>query len=163
MEAAPRFVLPPRPSLPEPDTKEHERWCREESLLYAGGSFTTAYGNLAQLWAPGELPASHIPKTITRKSYTANRTNTIGGTSKKIEVNAKDYLKYPSQRSGNAAAGEAFTVVADEGTFTARVTGDIQDLISWIVQHRMQQFQGFTLYSSSGAQYGPFTPLAINS
>ena len=163
MEAAPRFVLPPRPSLPEPDTKEHERWCREEALVYEGGSFTTAYGNLAQLWAPGELPAATVPKVITRASYTAKRTNTIGGETKTVNVNAKDYLKYPSKRGGSAAAGEAFTVVAEDGTFTARVTGDIQTLIKWITEHRMQQFQAFTLYSGSGAQYGPFTPFAINA
>jgi len=155
--------LPPRPSLPDPDTKEHERWCREEALLYEGGTFTTAYGNLAQLWAPGELPSSTKYKVITRASYTANRTNKIGGSSKKVEVGAKDYLKYPSKRGGSAAAGAAFTVVAEDGTFTARVTGDIQTLIKWITEHRMQQFQAFTLYSGSGAQYGPFTPFALNA
>ena len=163
MEGTPRFVLPPRPPVPAPDTKEHERWCREEALVYEGGSFTTAYGNLAQLWAPGELPASTKAKVITRASYTAKRTNKIGGETKTVSVNAKDYLKYPSKRGGSAAAGEAFTVVADEGTFTARVTGDIQTLIKWITEHRMQQFQGFTLYTGSGAQYGPFTPFAINA
>lgn len=163
MEAAPRFVLPPRPSVPEPDTKEHERWCREEALLYKGGSFTTAYGNLAQMWAPGELPASHDYEVITRASYTAKRTNKIGGDTKTITVGAKDYLKYPSKRGGSAAAGEAFTVVAEDGIFTARVTGDIQDLVKWITEHRMQQFQAFTLYSGRGAQYGPFAPFAINA
>ena len=163
MESTPRFVLPPRPSLPDPDTKEHERWCREESLVYEDGSFTTAYGNLAQLWAPGELPAATIPKTITRASYTAKRTNTIGGEVVDVTVKAKDYLKYPSKRGGSAAAGYPFTVVAEDGTFTARVTGDIQTLIKWIAEHRMQQFQAFTLYSYTGSQYGPFTPFALNA
>jgi hypothetical protein len=163
MESTPRVVLPPRPTPPEPDTTEHERWCREESIVYEGGSFTTAYGNLVQTWAPGELPAAHIGKDVNRKQYTARRANKIGDEKKTINVAAKTYQKYPSKRGGLAAAGRLFTVDSDDGIFSARVTGDIQLLISWIVTHRMQQFQGFTLYSADGAQYGPFTPFAVNA
>tara|TARA_B100000459_G_C8575047_1_gene200504 strand:- start:742 stop:1233 length:492 start_codon:yes stop_codon:yes gene_type:complete len=161
MEATPKFVLPPRPTPPEPNTKEHDRWCREEAIVYEGGSFTTAYGNLVQTWGAGELPAAHIPTNVDRKQYTATRTNKIGGDSQQVNVPASTYKKYPGKNGGNAAAGELFTVDSDDGIFTARVTGDIQLLIAWIVTHRMQQYQGFTLYSGRGKQYGPFTPITI--
>jgi hypothetical protein len=163
MEASPKLVLPPRPTPPAADSKDHERWCRDESVVYEGGSFTSAYGNLVQTWAPGELPASHIPKNVDRKSYTAKRRNKIGGTEKTINVGAKTYKKYPGKNSGTAAAGQLFTCDSRDGIFSIRVTGDIQLFIDWIVTHRMQQYQDITLYSGRGKQYGPFTPFTILS
>jgi hypothetical protein len=162
MESSPRFILPPRPQPPEAGTEEHERWCRDSSIVYENGSLTSAYGNWVQLWAAGELPAATIGKDVSRASYTAKRTNKIGGTEKSVTVPASTYKKYPKQNSSSAAAGEVFTFVTDDGDFTARVTGDIQHVVKEIAANRSQQYITFTMYSNRGAQYGPFTPLVIN-
>ena len=163
MESTPRIILPPRPTPPAADSKEHERWCRESTINYDGGSITSAYGNFVQLWASGELPGATIPENIDRKAYTAKRTNKIGGTEKSVSVPAKTYKKYPSLRSSQAAGGEVVTFDTRDGIFTARMNGDIQSLIAEIAKDRMQQYMEFTLYSSRGARYGEFTPLTILS
>lgn len=162
MDSSPRLVLPPRPQPPEAGTEEHERWCRDSSIVYEKGSLTSAYGNLAQLWAPGELPSAIIPTDVSRASYTAKRVNKIGGPEKSVTVPASTFKKYPKQNSSSAAAGEVFTFVTDDGDFTARVTGDIQHVVQEIAANRMQQYITFTMYSNRGAQYGPFTPFVIN-
>ena len=162
MEASPYFILPPRPTPPEAGTEKHERWCRESSLVFDGGSMTSAYGNWVQLYASGELPSATIGKDVDRAGYTAKRTNKIGGTEKSVTVPAGQYKRYPKQNSSLAAGGEVFTFVTDDGDFTARVHGDIQHVIKEIAANRTQQYITFTMYSNRGAQYGPFTPMVIN-
>jgi len=162
MESTPRFVLPPRPTPPDEGTKEHERWCRESSISYEGGSLTTAYGNIVQVWGPGETPLATMGVDVNRKSYEAKRTNKIGGTEKTIKVDAKTYKKYPKVNSGLAAGGEVYTFVTSEGDFTARVTGDVQDLVKQLTEQRLQQYISFSFHTGSGAKYGEFTPLAVS-
>lgn len=161
MEAAPRFVLPPRPSPPDAGTDEHDRWCRDLTITYDGGTLTSAYGNIVQTWAPGDLPNAIKPKEINRASYEAKRQNKIGGDIKTVKVPAGTYKKYPSMNGSQAAGGELFTFDTRDGIFSARVTGDIQALVAHIAGSRMQQFQEFTVYSGSGAIYGPFTPVVL--
>ncbi len=163
MESSPRFILPPRPTPPDAGSKEHERWCRDLTLKYEGGSITSAYGNFVQLWASGELPSATKGKDINRKAYTAKRQNKIGGDVKEVKVDAKIYKKYPSQRSSQAAAGEVITFDTRDGIFTARMTGDIQHLIKEIASNLSQQYMDFTVYSSRGADYGPFVPFTLLS
>ena len=163
MESAPRFVLPPRPTPPDAGSREHERWCRDLTLKYEGGTITSAYGNFVQLWASGELPSATNGKDINRKAYKAKRTNKIGGDEKEVSVPAKTYKKYPSQRASQAAGGEVITFDTRDGIFTARMTGDIQHLIKQIASDLTQQYMEFTLYSARGADYGPFVPLTILS
>ena len=163
MDVAPAFVLPPRPQPPAADTKEHEMWCRMQSVNYNGGSITTAYGNIVQTWGPGETPQVCIGTDVNRASYSAKRTNKIGGETKTVNVSAKTYKKYPKRTSAGAAGGEPFTFVTRDGIFTARVSGDIQSLVQYLCSVRMQQYQEFTVWSSTGAKYGPFTPLTILS
>lgn len=163
MESTPRFILPPRPTPPDAGSKEHERWCRDLTLKYEGGSITSAYGNFVQLWASGELPSATKAKDINRKQYSAKRTNKIGGDEKTVNVPAKTYKKYPSLPASQAAGGEVITFDTRDGIFTARLTGDIQFLIKEIASNLSQQYMEFTLYSPRGADYGPFVPFTILS
>lgn len=162
-EATPRFVLPPRPTPPNEGTDEHERWCRDQSIAYDGGTITTAYGNIAQVWGPGEIPAVTVGKDINRKQYTAKRRLNYQDDAVDVNVPAKTYKKYPRHNSSLAAAGEVFTFATDDGDFTARITGDIQYLIKWVTENRMQQYINFTIYSNRGASYGPFTKMTLVS
>lgn len=162
MESSLNRALPPRPQPPEAGTEEHERWCRDSSIVFAKGSLTSAYGNWVQLWAAGELPNAITPTNVDRASYTAKRTNKIGGATKDVNVPASTYKKYPKRNSSSAAGGEVFTFVTDDGDFTARVSGDIQHVVEEIANSRGQQYIGFTMYSNRGAAYGPFTPFATD-
>lgn len=161
-EATPRFVLPPRPTPPDEGTETHELWCRDQSVAYPGGTITTAYGNLVQVWAAGEIPPATVPTAINRKQYTAKRRLNYNDAAVDVNVPAKTYNKYPRHNSSLAAAGTVFTFATDDGDFTARVTGDIQDLIQWISENRMTQYVNFTVYSNRGASYGPFTKLNLS-
>ena len=163
MDSSPRFILPPRPTPPAADSKEHERWAREMTLNYDGGSITSSYGNFVQLWGAGELPSATNGKDIDRASYTAKRQNKIGGAIKEVKVPQKTYKKYPSLRSSQAAGGEVITFDTRDGIFTARMTGDIQSLIKEIAKNLSQQYMSFTLYSQHGARYGEFQPFTILS
>lgn len=87
----------------------------------------------------------------------------MGGDVKEVKVDAKIYKKYPSQRSSQAAAGEVITFDTRDGIFTARMTGDIQHLIKEIASNLSQQYMDFTVYSSRGADYGPFVPFTLLS
>ena len=162
MTPEPRFVLPPRPTPPDAGTDTHELWCRDQSIAYTGGTITTAYGNIAQVWGSGEIPVASVPTNIDRKQYTAKRRLKYDDPIKEVNVPAKTYKKYPRHNSSSAAAGEVFTFATDDGDFTARVTGDIQDLITWVVSNRLQQYVNFTIYSNRGASYGPFTKLNLS-
>ena len=163
MESESRIILPPRPTPPEAGSRDHERWCRDLTLKYEGGTITSAYGNFVQLWASGELPSATNPRNIDRSAYTARRTNTIGGEQKTVTVPAATYKKYPSLRSSQASGGEVVTFDTRDGIFTARMTGDIQHLIAHIATDLSQQYMEFTLYSARGADYGPFVPFTIVS
>ena len=160
--AEPRFILPPRPTPPNEGTTEHERWCRDQSVAYPGGTLTTAYGNIAQVWGPGEIPLVTVGEDINRAQYTAKRRLNYQDTPKDVSVPAKTYKKFPRHNSSLAAAGQVFTFVTDDGDFTARVTGDIQSLITWVSSNRMSQYVDFTIYSNRGASYGPFTKLNLS-
>lgn len=160
--AEPRFVLPPRPTPPNEGTEEHERWCRDQSVAYDGGTLTTAYGNFVQVWGPGEIPLATVPTDINRKQYTAKRRLNYQDSPVDVNVPAKTYKKYPRHNSSQAAAGEVFTFATEDGDFTARVTGDIQHLIKYVSENRMSQYIDFTIYSNRGASYGPFTKLNLS-
>lgn len=162
MEATPRFVVPPRPTPPAAGTKEHERWCRDATVSYDGGSITTAYGNLVQVWSPGEVDAvCQGMKQVNRASYEAKRQNVIGGDEKTVKVSGSTYKAFPRVNGGLAAGGKPFTFVTSDGDFTARVSGDVQALIAHLCGLKMQQYITFYVHTDRGAKYGPFNPLTL--
>ena len=158
-EVSPYFAE--RPAVPDTDSDEDMMWRKEAAITYDGGYISATYGNLAQTFNLGQSLAACTSKTINRKAYTADRTNTIGGDSKKVTVGAGTYRKYNRKNGSLAAGGEPFTFVTDIGEYTARVGGDVQDCIKWICDNRSQMFGTLTVYSGRGAQYGPFAQTSI--
>ena len=156
-----RFV--PRPTPPQAGTDEYSRWTREATMNFPGGFLTATYGNLIQTFTMTSTDAcSGTTKNVSRKSYT--RTNTIGGDAKTIGATTFSYVAYPKRNGGNAASGQAITVVTPVGSYVARLGGDIQDFVGWLCGNGTGQLYGnISFYSGRGAEYGPFAPIASSN
>ena len=153
-EVQPRFSE--RPTVPDAGTELEDRWAKESTITYEGGYIKSAYGNLVQTWNLSALPTTCTSIDVDRKGYTVDRELTIGMGSKSITYAPKTYKRYPRRNGGGAAGGDAMTFVTDVGQYTARVSGDIQTLISWVCENKNVQFGTLEIYTNRGAFYGPF-------
>lgn len=156
----PRFVGLPTP--PQPNTPEYKRWAKEASLSFPGGSLTATYGNLVQTFSLAGMSAACTasPLNVSRKGH--SRVNTIGGPTTSVAAASYTLKRYPSKRSGNAAAGQPIEIVTDIGSYTARLTGDIQDFVSYLCGNGSNFIGNFSFYSEHGTEFGPFGPIAQN-
>ena len=153
-EVTPYFAE--RPTVPDAGTELEDRWAKESTIAYEGGYIKSAYGNLVQTWNLESLTTTCSAISVDRKSYSVNRTLTIGGPSATVNYAAKSYNRYPRRNGGGAAGGEAMTFVTDIGQYTARVSGDVQTLIKWVCDNKDKQFGTLEIYTNRGAFYGPF-------
>ena len=151
---APMFA--DRPSPPDPNTDEDKMWRKEAAITYEGGYIVATYGNLAQTWNLGNTSAACSSVDVTRRSYTVQRTNTIGGATTSVSFPATTYRRYPRVNASVAAGGEEFTFVTDIGEYTARVGGDVQTVVDWICSNRSALYGTLSIFTNRGAQYGPF-------
>lgn len=158
MEPEVRFIT--RPNPPQAGTDEYSRWSKEATLNFPGGYISSSYGNLIQTFGMTSTDAcSGVTKNVSRKSY--ERVNTIGGDAKTIGATTFSYTAYPKRNSGNAAAGQAITVVTSVGSYTARLGGDLQSFVQWLCGNGTGQlYDTISFYSGHGAEYGPFAPIA---
>ena len=146
-----------RPTPPDAGTEEDLRWRKEQSISWNGGSLTAAYGNIVQTWVMDENSITKdtaIP--VDRAAYKAQRRNKYSDDAKEVNVPAKVYNRYPRHNSSLAAAGEVYTIRTDVGEYTARVTGDVQDFIGFVLDNRSSLHGTIWIYSGSNAEYGPF-------
>ena len=153
-EASPRFST--RPDVPDAGTDVEDRWARESTIAFEGGYIKSAYGNLVQTWNLSGLTDTCSAIDVDRKSYSVDRTLTIGGDSKTVNYSAKTYKRYPRRNGGGAAGGEAMTFVTDIGQYTARVAGDVQTMVKWVCDNIDKQYGTLEIYTNRGAFYGPF-------
>ena len=158
MSEAPEVrFLNPRPNPPAVDTDEYKRWGESLTISYEGGYIEAAYGNLVQTIDVASLSGEcqDTPVAITRKAH--NRVNRIGDAP--TPVAAASYVQnvYPKRNSSLAAGGDRYTVVTDRGTFTARVGGDVQDLMKWACSEKAGFYAPTTFATSHGAVYGPIS------
>ena len=152
----PQVYFATRPEIPAAGTDVEDRWAKEATIAFDGGYIKSAYGNLAQTWNLKGLVDVCNSKDINRTSYSVSRTLTIGGGSKTVSYPAKVYKKFPRRNGSLAAAGDSYTFVTDVGTYTARVSGDVQTAIKWICDNVDKQFGTLEVFTGRGAVYGPF-------
>ena len=153
-EVAPMFST--RPDPPDAGSDQEDRWAKDATIAFDGGYIKSAYGNLIQTWNLASVLDSCSSSDVNRAAYTANRTLTIGGTSKTVNVSASTYKKYNRRNGSQAAGGEVFTFVTDIGEYTARCSGDIQTIVKWICDNKSKQYGTLEIFSGRGAAYGPF-------
>ena len=158
MTVSPYFAQRPEP--PAAGTDEYARWKKESTYNFPGGYLTASYGNLIQTFSmQGTDACDGVSVNTTRKAH--NRVNTIGGASTSVAQATFTYKKYPKRNGGAAAGGEPITITTAVGSYTARLGGDIQDLVGWLCGNGTGQlYDSIEFTSPSGAHYGPFAPIA---
>lgn len=154
----PRFVV--RPTVPAVGSPGYNYWAKEQTIAYPGGTLTSAYGNLIQTIAIGSLNTQCAPPTKAVSVTSTSVTRQIGGPSSTRKAYTYTKKQYRKKNGGNAAAGEVVRVVTSVGEYDARLTGSMQALADYLCTNRSAIYDGFTVYSPSGAAYGPFTAAA---
>jgi len=155
---APRFVT--RPSVPSVGTPEYQRWSKETALAFPGGTLTSSYGNLIQTVAIDSIGFQCNPPTKQVSVTSASVTRTIGGATSTRSAYSYTKKQYNKKNAGNAAAGLPVRVVTSVGEYTARLTGSMSALADFLCANGAAIYDGFSVYSPAGAEYGPFTPTA---
>ena len=150
-------MLVDRPAVPDFDSDEDKMWRKDRTLTYANGYIVAKYGDLVQTFNIGQLGSGCLSVDVPRKSYVAQRTNVIGGETKSITYPSRTYKRFNRRNASLASAGNPFTFITDIGLFEARVTGDIQHLITFICDNRTSLYGPITLLSPTSAEYGPFS------
>ena len=155
-EASTRLLSPPEP--PEAGSAEEDLWAKEVSLNFDGGYIKSAYGNIVQTWNLTTELNPNIDEGVGRIGYQVNRVLKIGTLGKNVNYPPTTYRKFPRRNASGAAGGEQWTFVTEQGSFHARVSGDVQDVITYIELLTGSLFSTLFVYTGSGAQYGPFAP-----
>lgn len=153
-EVTPYFAT--RPETPAAGSELEDRWAKDSTIAFGDGYIKSAYGNLVQTWNLEGLTTTCAAKEVDRKGYTVERELTIGMGSKSVTYSPATYKRFPRRNGGGAAGGEAMTFVTDIGTYTARVSGDVQTLVQWVCDNQDKQFGTLEIYTNRGAFYGPF-------
>ena len=143
-------------TVPEAGTPQEDQWAKEMSLNFEGGYIKSAYGNLAQTWVVDNMLFLTDAIDVDRAGYTATRNLKIGTLGKQVTTPPSTYKRYPRRNSSSAAGGEIWTFETEVGTYTARVAGDVQDVIEFIEANTSFQRGALWVYTDRGAQYGPF-------
>ena len=152
----PRFET--RPSVPSVGTPEYQRWSKETALSYPGGALTSTYGNLIQTVALSSIGFQCNPPTKQVSVTSTSVTRTIGGPSSTRSAYSFTKKQYNKKNSGNAAAGQPVRIVTSVGEYTARLTGSMAALAEFLCANKAAIYDGFSVYSPAGAEYGPFAP-----
>lgn len=157
VQPQPRVFIDP----PEAGSTKEDQWAKEMSLNFDGGYIKSAYGNLAQTWVVDNMVFDEEDLEVDRASYSVTRNLKIGALGKKVDFPAKTYRRYPRRNASNAAGGDIWTFETEVGTYTARVSGDVQSAIRFIESNRAYQRGSLWVYTGRGAQYGPFNQKTV--
>jgi len=145
------------PAVPAINTPEYERWTKESSLAFPGGTLTAAYGNLIQTLDVNMIGFSCnvSTKNVSVKETTVTRT--IGGASSVRKAYNYTKKQFNKKNSSLAAAGYQVRIRTGIGEYTARLTGSMEDLATYLCSNAAAIYDSVYVYSPRGAEYGPFT------
>ena len=161
MTQAPTPRFSQRPDPPAVGKPEYDRWKQESALAWPGGTLTATYGNLAQTFALNLLDGACTAQTNSVSRAGGDRVNRIGGPKITVKSSSLSLRRYPKKNAGNAAAGAPILIVTEVGEYTARLTGSIQDFVSYLCGNGSKMFGSIYVHSANGAKYGPFNPVQI--
>jgi len=147
-----------RPTPPAINTPEYERWTKESAVSFDGGTLTSSYGNLIQTLALGSIGFNCNPSTKSVSVPAATVTRTIGGASTQRASYQYTKKQFNKKNSSLAAAGYPVRIVTSVGEYTARLTGSMEALATFLCANRAAIYDSIYVYSPRGAEYGPFTP-----
>jgi hypothetical protein len=150
-----------RPTPPAINTPEYERWAKESAVSFAGGTLTAAYGNLIQTLALGSIGFDCNPPTKSVSVPQATVTRTIGGQSTQRKAYQYTKKQFNKKNSSLAAAGEPVVIRTSVGEYTARLTGSMEALATFLCNNGAAIYDSVYVYSPAGAEYGPFNPTSV--
>lgn len=160
MTPMPRFAG--RPSVPPAGSPLDLQWRKDLTLAYPGGTITAARGNLEQTFlilGAAQSVCQAPTESISRTGH--SRVNKIGGSSTSVRSTTYTVKKYPTASSGQAASGQEYLVRTGAGSYTARVTGSLQALTSYLCSIENTIFDFVQVVTQRGTKsplIGPATP-----
>ena len=156
MTQTPTLYFATRPDPPAINTPEYVAWSRKQSIAFTGGTLTATYGNLVQTLNISGLAdvCATTSQSVSVPSHT--RTNTIGGAATSVAGFQYTRQKINKKNSSLSAAGDPIVISTDIGTYQARLTGSISALHDWLCRNTGLLYSAITVYSPSGAAYGPY-------
>ena len=158
MTATPTPMFVQRPQPPAINTPEYERWTKESAVSFAGGTLSAAYGNLIQTFALGSIGFDCNLPTKSVSVPAATVTRTIGGASTQRASYQYTKKQFNKKNSSLAAAGYPVRIVTEVGEYTARLTGSMEALATFLCNNGAAIYDSIYVYSPRGAEYGPFNP-----
>ncbi len=156
MTQTPSLYFAVRPDPPAINTPEYVAWSREQSISFEGGTVTATYGNLIQTFNLPGLTDACSRTSISVSVPSHSRTNTIGGASTTVSGFQYTRQQFNKKNSSLGAAGEPIVIRTDIGQYQARLTGSMTAFADWICKNTGTLYSAITVYSPSGAAYGPF-------
>ncbi len=131
---------------------------KEVTVNYTGGSITSTRGTLEAIFEEEFLPSAcqGVTREISRIAYPMVRV--IGDAPTNVGATAFSVTSYPKTPSSFASGGKPIMVSADGGWWTARLTGDMESLVSFLCDNLESLSATLLVQSPSGAKYGPYTP-----
>ena len=156
---APRFVT--RPTPPAINTPEYDRWTKESSLSFPGGTITAAYGNLIQTLSIDTIGFNCNPTTVNVSVPPATVTRTIGGATSQRAGYSYVKKQFNKKNSSSAAAGYPIRIRTAVGDYTARLTGSMEAFATYLCNNGPAIYDSIYVYSPRGAEYGPFNPTSV--
>lgn len=147
----PKFAIRPEPPLV--NSFDYRRWSKEYSLSYNGGSLTSAYGNLIQTINFAGIPMSCEATSKNVSVGASSVVRTIGQPATARKAYTYTRKSYYKKNGSLAAGGEPVRVITDVGEYTARLTGSMEALVTYICANRGQLYGDVTIYSPAGSRY----------
>lgn len=147
MTATPRFIAP----VPEQPA-------REATINYAGGSFTTTRGVLAQMFSSASFlsTCAFVEVERQRKSYT--RTPYIGAENQIVAASSWTQKKYPNQTKSIAAGGEPIQIRINGEWWGGRLSGNHESFMAFLCDGKDELVGPIAWRSARGTLYGPIVP-----
>lgn len=147
----PKFAIRPEPPLV--NSFDYRRWAKEYSLSYQGGSITSAYGNLIQTINFAGIPMACNSTTKNVSVGASSVVRRIGEPATSRKAYTYTATRFYKKNGSLAAGGEPIRVITDVGEYTARLTGSMEALATYICANRGQLYGDVTIYSPSGSRY----------
>ena len=88
-------------------------------------------------------------------------TRTIGGAITHRAGYQYTKKQFNKKNSSLAAAGYHVRIVTEVGEYTARLTGSMEALATFLCNNGAAIYDSIYVYSPRGAQYGPFNPTSV--
>jgi len=128
---------------------------KDITINYEGGSITMAVGNAKSLFGDDYDDVVGKAEDVSSEVREHPRTRVIGGAQTTVKKHNRSYKQWPTSNAQLAAGGKKIIMTWDgsDGSWTARVNGNIADLCNYL---RTAAPKVVLFRTARGTKYGPF-------